>query len=87
VIAGLDRDKDADAEPDAVLVDQRDAFDNDAVGLKPLNALPARRRRKADALPDVGDRQGRVILQNSNDFRSMVSMKAILPITQENSYL
>jgi hypothetical protein len=33
MIAGLDRDKDADFEPDAVLVDQRDASLDDAVGL------------------------------------------------------
>ena len=44
MVAGFDRDEDGDAKPDAVLIDQRDALLNDAVGFQPLDALPARRR-------------------------------------------
>ena len=39
MVAGLDRDEDRDAEPDAVLINQRHALLNDAVGFQPLNAF------------------------------------------------
>ena len=55
-------------EPDAILVDERHAFLNDAVGFEPLNALPARCRRQADARADFGDGERCIILQNSKDF-------------------
>ena len=45
MVAGLDRDEHGDAEPDFVLIDQRDAALNHAVGLQPLDALPTGRRR------------------------------------------
>ena len=67
MVAGLDRDEHGDAEPDLVRVDQRDALGDDAVGLQPLDALPARRRRQADALADFGDRERGVLLHHGED--------------------
>ena len=55
-------------QPDAVLIDQRDALLDDAVGLEPLNAFPARRRGQADPGADFGHRQRSVFLQNGKDF-------------------
>ena len=64
MVAGLDRDEDADIEPDAVLVDQCNAFLNDAVGLEPLDTLPARRRGQSHARADFGHGKRGIILQN-----------------------
>ncbi len=68
MVAGLDRDEDGDAEPDLVLIDQRDAPLDHAVGFEPLNALPARRRRQPDQVADLGDRAGGVLLQQGENF-------------------
>ena len=68
MVAGFNRDKDGHAEPDAVLVDQRHTLLNDPVGLQPLNALPAWRRRQANAGADLGDRAICVFLQNCKYF-------------------
>src|ERR1700722_13326372 len=57
MIAGLDRDEPRDAEAELVLIEQRDALDQHAVGLQALNALPARRGRQPDPAADLGDRQ------------------------------
>lgn len=53
--------------PMLVLVDQRDPAQDDTVGLQPLDPLPARRRRQADAVTDLGDRQRCVFLQHGQD--------------------
>jgi hypothetical protein len=63
----LDRDEHRDAEPDLVLVDQRDPAQDHAVGLQPLDALPARRRGQPDPVADLGDRQRGILLQHRQD--------------------
>ena len=68
MIVGLHRDEDGDAEPDLVLVHDRDPLLDHAVGLEPLNPLPARRRGQADPLADLGDGQRGVLLQGQEDF-------------------
>ena len=67
MVAGLDRDEDRDAEPDLLLIDQRHAAGDDALGLELLQALPAWRRRQTDALADLGDGQGGVLLHHGED--------------------
>jgi len=57
VIGALHGDEHGETEADLVLVDQRDALLDHAVGLEPLNALPARRGRQADAVADLGHRE------------------------------
>ena len=64
MVAGLDRDEDRDAEPDLVLIDQRDALLDHAVGFEPLDALPARRRGQPDPVADLGDRKRGILLQH-----------------------
>ncbi len=67
MVAGLDRNEHGDAEPDLLRIDQRDAARDDAVGLQPLQPLPARRRRQADTLADFGDGQRGVLLDDGED--------------------
>jgi hypothetical protein len=67
VIAGLDRHEDRDAEPDLVLVDQRDALLDDPVGLQSLDAFPAWGRGQADKVADLGDRVGGILLEEGKD--------------------
>ena len=68
MIGTLDRDEHGNAEPDLVLVDQRHPAQDHAVGLQPLDALPARRRRQPDPVADLGDGQRGVLLQHGQDF-------------------
>ena len=68
MIAALDRDENGDPEPDLVLVDQGDPAQDDAVGLQPLDALPARRRGQPDPVADFGDGQRRILLQHRQNF-------------------
>ena len=67
MVAGLDRDEDRDAEPELVLIDQRDAPLDHAVGLEPLDALPARRRGQPDPAADLGDRERGILLQEAEN--------------------
>ena len=67
MIGALDRDEHGDAEPDLVLVDQRHPAQDHAIGLQPLDALPARGRRQTDPVADLGDGQGGVLLQHGQD--------------------
>jgi hypothetical protein len=75
MIAAFHRDEHRDAKADLVLIDQRHAAQDDALGLHALDALPARGRRKSDPVADFGYRQGGVILQNGEDF-AIYSVKA-----------
>ena len=68
MVGALDRDENRDPEPDLVLVDQRDPAQDHAVGLQPLDALPAGGRRQPDPVADLGNRQGGVLLQHGQDF-------------------
>ena len=68
MVGAFDRDEHGDAEPDLVLVDQRDPAQDDAVGFQPLDALPARRRGQPDPVADLGDRQRGIVLQHRQDF-------------------
>ena len=67
MIGALDRDEHGNAEPDLVLVDQRDPAQDDAVGFQPLDALPARRRGQPDPVADLGDGQRGILLQHRQD--------------------
>ena len=64
MIGALDRDENRDSEPDLVLVDQRDAAQDDAVRFQALDALPARRRGQPDPVADLGDRKRGVLLKD-----------------------
>ncbi len=68
MVAGLDGNENADRKPDPLLIHQGDPLENDAVGFKALDTLPAWRRRQSDARADLGDRERCVILQDSKDF-------------------
>ena len=68
MIGAFHRHEHGDAEPDLVLVDQRDPAQDDAVGFQPLDALPARRRGQPDPVADLGDRQRGIVLQHREDF-------------------
>ena len=48
-------------------IDQRDAAGDDAVGLEPLQALPAGRGGQADPLADLGHRQRGILLHHGED--------------------
>jgi hypothetical protein len=68
VVAGLDGNEDTDWKPDALLINERDPFENDAIGLQPLDPFPARGRGQADSGADFGNRKRGILLQNSKDF-------------------
>ena len=68
MVGALDRNEDRNAEPDLVLIDQRDPAQDHAVGLEPLDALPAGGRGQADPVADLGDGEGGVLLQHGQDF-------------------
>ena len=67
MVGALDRHEHGDAEPDLVLIDQRDPAQDDAVGLEPLDALPAGRRGQPDPVADLGDGQRGVLLEHRQD--------------------
>ena len=67
MVGALDRNEHGDAEPDLVLVDQRDPAQDHAVGLQPLDALPAWRRGQPDPVADLGDGKRGVLLQHGQD--------------------
>jgi hypothetical protein len=67
MVGALDLDEHGDAEPDLVLVDQRHPAQDHAVGLEPLDALPARALGQADALCDLGRRKRSVPLEDGED--------------------
>ena len=67
MIGALDRNEDRNAEPDLVLIDQRDPAQNHAVGLEPLDTLPAGRRGQPDPVADLGDGERGVLLQHGQD--------------------
>src|SRR5437773_12442459 len=50
--------------PTRLRVDDRDAAGDDPLGFQLLDAFPARGRRQPDPLRHLGDRQGRVALQD-----------------------
>ena len=68
MVGALDRNEDRNAEPDLVLVDQRDPAQDHSVGFQPLDALPAGGRGQPDPVADLGDGKGGVLLQHGQDF-------------------
>src|SRR5712691_13457807 len=64
MLAGLDADQHRQPDADAVGIDHRDPAGDDSPRFQLLDALPARRRRQADAFGHLRDRQGRVVLQD-----------------------
>src|SRR5262249_18118982 len=68
MVLGLDRHEHGHAKPELVLVDHGDPLLDHAVALEPLDALPARRRGKADPIADLGDRERGVLLEDSKNF-------------------
>src|SRR5262245_62057281 len=96
MVAGFDRHENGNAQPDLSRVDQRDAARDDAVSLKALQPLPARRRRQADALADLGNRERGVLLHDSQDlpvdgihslFALYVSTPVLQPLVSWNNIL
>ena len=67
MVVGLDRDEHGDVQAELLGIEQSDPPLDDAFGLEPLDALPARGLRQADAVADLGDREGRVLLQERQD--------------------
>src|SRR5262245_28917111 len=62
VVTGFDRDEDRYAEPEFLLINQRDALLDHALGFQALDALPARRRGEPDEIADLGDGAGGILL-------------------------
>ena len=67
VIAGRYGDLHGDAEANFVPLQKRDAFSDDAIRLKPLNPLPARRGGEPDRTAYFRNGRRRVLLQNFED--------------------
>ena len=64
VLVGGDGDEGGDAGVDLARIEERDAADDDALLLELLDAAPAGRGRQADPAADLGDRHGRVLLED-----------------------
>ncbi|GGD81004.1 hypothetical protein GCM10010990_33660 [Croceicoccus mobilis] len=60
-----DRNEDGHAKAHRLPVDEADAPHQHALGLEPLDPFPARRGRQPYPLRDLGNRDGRVLLQDS----------------------
>src|SRR5215211_3933066 len=67
MICGLDRDEGRDLEAELLRVEERHPALDDTLRLEALDALPARGLRQADALADLGNRNGRIFLEDRED--------------------
>ncbi len=67
MIGRLNRHQGGDREAEPLGVEERHPALDHPFALQALDALPARGLRQADALPDLGDRQGRVFLEERED--------------------
>jgi hypothetical protein len=67
LIGAFDRHENRNAQPDLVLIDQRDAAQDHAVGLQPLDTFPARGGGQPHPIADLGDGQRSVLLQHGEN--------------------